>query len=137
MWPFNKKNREETYSLDELEFIWGMRSGEDLSGEAADLYTMNDIEIDYYGKKNAYLLSVETAYLFEDKDKEIKYLCWLLDRFTDFMDINGYEKDEPYMFFFSSATTMSEAESIPELYTNFRIFVEGYKALYSKENTNE
>lgn len=55
----------------DLQFIWGVKSWDDLTGCDANMYTMNDIEIDYDHNKNKYFLSIETAYLFKDKKSRV------------------------------------------------------------------
>lgn len=117
------------YHLDELDFIWGVTSWDNLAGTTANFYTMNDIDIIYNRDTKKYYLGIETAYHFRDKYVEVKYLESLLNEFTKFMIQNDYKIDEAYPFGFSQLK-ITEANSISELYTNFRLFVEGYKALY-------
>lgn len=125
------------YNCGEIKFIWGIKSYDCLVSGPANIYTMNDIDITYDRKTGLYELGVETVYMFdEDKIGEVKYLDGLLKAFTDFMTANRYSIDEPYTFFMSPSINC-EAESIPELYTQFRIFVEGYKAVYGKECEQE
>lgn len=130
--------RDTIYDIDndELQFIWGMKAPDNITGEYCELYTTNDIEIAYYGKKDIYILLIETAYIFKNKSHELEYLEWLLKVFTDFMDINAYDKNYEYDLFMSDVRTINETQSIPELYVNFKIFVEGYRATY-KECNNE
>lgn len=116
-----------------FDFIWGVKSWDDLSSSEANLYTMNDIDIVYDKEKNEYMLGVETAYLFDNRSSECEYLNSLLSQFSDFMKENHYDTEEPYMLWMRNPCTNMIAESIPELYTNFRVFVEGYKALYGEE----
>ena len=68
----------------------------------------------------------ETAFWFEDKNGECKYLLRLLDSFTKYMDDNGLDKNKPYEFWMSNLTTSMSADTIEDLYTNFNIFVRGY-----------
>ena len=42
------------------------------------------------------------------------------------MDDNGLQKDKPYNLFMSDLCTSMTAETIEELYTNFKIFVDGF-----------
>lgn len=46
--------------------------------------------------------------------------------------------DEPYKFWMSQPSILLEGETIPEVYTNFKIFVEGYKTVHKPTivNTN-
>ena len=114
---------------DNFKFIWGVKSWDDLSGADACLHTMNDIEIVYNKNEKVYMLGVETAYMFDSHDAECKYLRKCLDAFTKYMDDSGLNKSEPFMFFMSSPCTSMTAETIEELYTNFKIFVDGYCSL--------
>lgn len=119
------------YNFDTIKFIWGVKSADDLSGSSPNLYTLNDIEIDYDREKQLYILSVESIYHFEKgKPAESKYLDFLLSEFTKFMVDNGYDIWYEYNFHDANDSCIFKADSIPKLYTNFRIFVEGYKALY-------
>lgn len=125
------------YNIGSIKFIWGVTSWDDMTSySTANLYTMNDIDIVYDRDTGLYLLGIETAYLFENKYAEIKYLDNLLNKFTQFMVDNNFNIDCEYMLFMSGPEARCSAESIPELYIQFRIFVEGYKAIYGKEENN-
>jgi len=93
---------------------------------------MNDIDITYNRKSKLYYLGIETAYMFNKprKENECKYLKRLLEAFTKFMDGNNYSKDYDYCLFMTNPSTCDKAESIEELYMNFKIFVEGYCKAY-------
>ena len=111
---------------DDLKFIWGVKSWDDLSGSDACLYTMNDIDIIYDKKKKEYMLGIETAYMFETYAAECEYLCNCLKAFTKYMDNNGLKKNNPYVLFMSTPCTNIVADTIEELYVNFKIFVDGF-----------
>ena len=57
---------DDEYNFDNLKFIWAVKSWDDITGAAANMYTMNDIEIDYDRDAKEYLLSIETIYSFKD-----------------------------------------------------------------------
>ena len=119
------------YNCGELKFVRAVKSWDDLSGKDANIYTMNDIEIDYDRKSKEYILSFETVYQFKDgKAGEVKYFEELLDAFTKFMTDNNYKMDESFFFWTTQSDDLWRADSIPLLYTKFRLFVEGYKSLY-------
>ncbi len=123
------------YNCGDLKFIWGIKSGDDLSSVPANFYTMNDIDITYSRKTGLYSLGIETAYMFENsKQGEAEYLNDLLQKFTQFMLDNNYDIDEPHMLWMSMPVINDFAESISDLYTQFRIFVEGYKVVYGGED---
>lgn len=111
---------------DDIKFIWGVKSWDCLTGSDANLYTMNDIDITYDKKKKEYMLGIETAYMFKSHADECDYLRKCLDAFTNYMDDNGLQKNKPYMLFMSNPCTSMVAESIEELYVNFKIFVDGF-----------
>ena len=125
----DKEYGDYTLETDDFKFIWGIKSYDDLSCADACLYTMNDIDIIYDKKKKEYILGIETAYLFKTYDDECKYLCDCLKAFTKYMDDNGLNKNEPFRLFMSNPCTSMIANSIEELYTNFKIFVNGYLTL--------
>ena len=118
-----------TLETDDIKFIWGVKSFDDLSSSNACLYTMNDIDIIYDKKKKEYILGIETAYLFKTYNDECKYLSDCLKAFTKYMDDNGLNKNESFRLFMNNPCTNMVANSIEELYTNFKIFVNGYLTL--------
>lgn len=112
--------------IDKIKFIWGKKSCTDLSDSDANLYTMNDIDIVYDKKKNEYMLGIETAYIFENHAAECSYLKDCLAAFTKYMDDNRLKKNEPYRLFMNDLYINMRSDSIEELYTNFKIFVDGF-----------
>lgn len=115
---------------DDFKFIWGIKSWNDLSGADACLHTMNDIDIIYDKKSKLYMLGIETAYMFDTYEDECVYLRNCLNAFTKYMDDNGLNKNKSYEFFMSRPCTSMKAETIEELYTDFKIFVNGYCSLH-------
>lgn len=111
---------------DDYKFIWGVKSFDDLSSDEANLGTMNDIDVIYNKHTHEYILSVETAYMFKNHEEECRYLKDCLDAFTGYMNKNNLQRDVPFRLFTSIPCTSMEADSIEELYTNFRIFVDGF-----------
>ena len=111
---------------DDFKFIWGVKSWDDLSGADACLHTMNDIDIIYDKKRKIYMLGIETAYMFDSYADECQYLRKCLDAFTKYMDDNDLKKNESFALFMSNPCTSMKAETIEELYINFKIFVDGF-----------
>ena len=111
---------------DDLKFIWGVTSFDEWTSHEANFYTMNDIDIIYDKQKKEYILGVETAYIFETYQAECNYLQKCLDAFTQYMDDNELDKNKHYRLFMSEPCTNVRADSIEELYTNFKIFVNGF-----------
>ena len=122
----DKKYGDYALETDDYKFIWGVKSWDDLSGADASMFTMNDIDITYDKKKKVYMLGVETAYMFDTHEGECKYLQDCLKAFTKYMDDNGLNKNEPYRLFMNDLCTNMTAETIEELYVNFKIFVDGF-----------
>lgn len=129
---YNDYTEDDEYNCGTLKHIWGIKSYDDLSKSNACLYTMNDIDITYDRKSKLYMLRIETAYLFDDKKHECEYLRRLLSEFTTFMNEKEYSKETKFALSFNTPSIYTSAESIEELYTNFRIFVEGFCAIYGK-----
>lgn len=117
------------YENEVVKFIWGVKSWDDLTGEDACLYTMNDIDIIYDKNEKMYLLSIETVYMFKTYGDECKYLQDCLKAFTKYMDDNRLNKNEAYRLWMSNLCISMEAKTIEELYTNFKIFVDGFCSL--------
>lgn len=122
----NQSNTEDSeYKIDNLIFVWGIKSGDDISGSPACLYTMNDIEIVLDTETNEYSLGFEAIYGFEDYEGDsCAYLKYLLGEFETFMDENGFDKNiKPDLCTYMS---MFKRKTISELYLDFKIFVKGY-----------
>lgn len=117
-----KRYGDVTKEDDTFKFIWGYPNS-----EKANLYTMNDIDIVYDKKEQKYLLGIETAYFFSNSNAEVEYLEELLEAFAEFMRKSGFNLSYSPTFFMSNPVISAEADSIEELYWNFKIFVLGYK----------
>ena len=72
------------------------------------------------------MLGIETEYMFKTHDAKCEYLRDCLKVFTKYMDDNGLNKKEPFKLFMSNPCTSMVADTIEELYTNFKIFVDGF-----------
>ena len=122
---------EDEFNIGSLQFIWGIKSYDDLFTSKANIWTMNDLEIDYDKELDKYMLSIETIYDFkEGKKGEVKYLKKLLHTFTQYMLDNNYNTDEELNFQLLQSEDFWTADSIPELYIKFKIFVNGYEREY-------
>ena len=126
--------KDDEYNCEELKFIWGIKSADDLTSNEANLYTMNDLDIVFDRERNEYLLGIETIYSFAEGNKgEIKYLECLLDKFTEFVKEKGHisAADNPSLCCIEN-TDPWRAGTISELYIRFKIFVNGYKSVVSE-----
>lgn len=121
------------FNCGSVKFIWGLKSYDDLTANEANIYTMNDIEITYDRDFELYYLGVETEYSFENKNDECQYLRSLLSAFDQFMDKNNFSKFHPYSLPGDNLRLSYSARFIPELYTHFRIFVEGFCAVNTEQ----
>lgn len=77
-----------------------------------------------YRKENKYCEKMNEKY--GDYAAECRYLRKYLDAFTRYMDDHHLNKSEKFMLFMHNPCTTMEADSVEELYTNFKIFVDGY-----------
>lgn len=116
-----------------MKLIWGLKSYDDLSGQKCSLLTMNDIEVIYLKDKNKYIVSIETIYLFDNKQAEYNYLKDLLDKFTEFMEQNNYDTTKDlglYEAFTIGINT--NFDSLEDCYAAFKMNVNGYCSLGEK-----
>lgn len=127
---------ETEYDCGEYIFVWGVKAPHEVCEEPASLHTMNDIDLLYSREKKQYTLIVETGIWFDDKEQEIKHLTLLLDDFTKYMEENNLPTNSPYKFWMSQPYLLFDGATISEVYTSFRIFVEGYKAVHQPIGTN-
>ena len=119
------------YNRGAVKFVWGVKSVDSASCMHASFYTYNCIAIYYDRKTKKYILDIAPSPNFlDDYCYDVKYLTKLLDYFTVFMTMNNYDTDYHFDNFGLEPEIFAEADSIMELYTMFRIFVEGYSAVY-------
>lgn len=123
-------SEEDGTQLGNLKFIWGIKSQDNIVKCPANLHTMNDIDITFDREKQVYMLGIETAYVFNNKEAECDYLKELLNYFANYMYRNKLKTDCSYGLFMSDLSIEFEAKSIEELYIKFKVFVEGYCKVY-------
>jgi hypothetical protein len=112
-----------------LRFIYGIKSGNDLTDNEAGLYTNNDLEIIFDVQKEEYFIGIETMILFSDHESEQNYLKELLDGFTKWMNEQGYQIDhKPWLYgvFTQGDNINTGFKTIKDLYANFKFLVNGY-----------
>lgn len=118
------------YDDENMQFIWGIKSWDDIISSGANLYTMNDIDLVYLKDKNKYVLGVETFYNFEREEDELNYYKRLLDSFTKFMVDNEYDtRKRPFCVSVFAFNIDSEFDSIEDCYAMFKMLVNGYCSL--------
>lgn len=118
------------YETQSMKFIWGIKSWDDLSSaKAANLYTMNDIDLIYLKDENKYILGIETMFMFKEEEYKLNYLKGCLKAFTQFMQENGYiTENKPFwMDIFSHGWNINtKFDSIEDCYSMFKLLVNGY-----------
>ena len=77
-----------------LEFIWGVKSGDDFTGAEANLWTNNDIALIYNMVNDDYYVDVE-VYPFQNREEEKEYLQDLLKHFAEWTRQRGDDPDAP------------------------------------------
>lgn len=119
-----------------MKFIWGLKDYDDLSGCDTNLETMNDIDLIYLKDEKKYILSVETVYMFSSKEKEKEYFKALLDKFTEWMEEQGYNTNstlnpygDRYEIFTRGININTEFDTIEDAYRTFKLLVNGYLTL--------
>ena len=119
-----------------MKFIWGLKSYDDLSSCDANLETMNDIDLIYLKDEKKYILSVETAYMFNSKEAEKEYFKVLLDKFTKWMKEQGYNTnstlntyDDMYEIFSGYININTHFNTIENAYITFKLLVNEYLTL--------
>ena len=119
-----------------MKFIWGLKSYDDLSSCDANLETMNDIDLIYLKDEKKYILSVETAYMFSSKEAEKEYFKTLLDKFTKWMEEQGYNTNltlnpygDMYEIFSGGININTNFNTIEDAYRTFKLLVNGYLTL--------
>jgi len=110
----------------DIEFIWGVKSWDDTTRQPVCMYTMNDLDLLYNHITKLYSLDIETIYQFDNLEDEVIYLEGLLNKFTEFMNKSNFRTD---YITYSKYEIVRIAETIEELYTNFKMFVNGRKSL--------
>ena len=119
------------YETQSLKHIWGIKSGDDLSGKDCNLYTMNDFDITYHKDTNDYTFGIETIYSFNTDDGEKEYLQNVLNAFTEWMKNSGYNVNRKFLLHdvFNGNNIVAHFKSIEECYANFKMLVKGYCSL--------
>ena len=117
------------YETTTMKFIWGIKSWDDLSCGSANLYTMNDIDLNYLIDENKYFLDIETIYEFNKEEDKQKYLQNLLNEFTNFMNNSGYDINKKISWhdvFSVNFNLNNSFNTIEECYAVFKLLVVGY-----------
>ena len=118
------------HKTENMEFIWGIKSWDDLSlSETANLHTMNDIDLIYLKNENKYIFSIETIYSFKTEEHKQKYLKDCLDAFTTFMNESGYDTNKKIFWcdvFSGGLNLNTHFDTIEDCYAMFKLLVNGY-----------
>lgn len=125
------------YNDEDFHFIWGLKSGDDLTGAPSNFYTMNDIELDYDDCKGEYLLSWESIYGFDSMQQNRAYFKTLLEAFENWCESIGIDiHRKPSFYVLPNYFGYSGFKTINEALDYFRCIVHGFCAL-TKEDEDE
>ena len=108
-----------------MEHVWGIPA----EGIDCNLFTLNDFDITYYKNIGKYIMEIETIYDFDSPDAERRYLVNICNKFTDWMDENGYNTYKKLLFsdlFNKNLSIKSEFDTIEDLYAVFAMLVRTY-----------
>lgn len=115
--------------LKNTEFVWGIKSGDDLCGSECCLWTMNDFDILYRKDTKEYTMGVETIYEFDNKTDERKYIKSILDRFTAWMIDKKYDTQKMlsvYELFTAGFNINTGFDNLEDLYATFKIYANAF-----------
>lgn len=125
------------YETQDMLFVWGIVSYDELTSNKANLHTMNDLDLIYHKDENKYSLSVETIYMFDHKSAQYGYMQSLLDEFTKWMVENNYDTTREFALFevFTNGISINtKFNSIEEAYAAFKMMVNEYCSMKSETN---
>ena len=127
----NKRNRNyyDTFNNDyteneDVKYIFGVISYDDLTSNKPNLLTMNDLDVIYNKHNRTYSWSVEYIYYLPNREGKKKYIKRLLKCFTKFMKEHNY--DTELDGFYTTFTGVTEFDTLEECYANFKYCVNGY-----------
>ena len=134
---YYKDFNEDYTENNDMKFIFGVMSWDDLSSATEpNLLTMNDFDLIYLKDEKKYILGIETAYKFKDKQSEKEYLQELLNKFTKWMQDNGFNTDsslnsygDMFEVFTDGININSHFDTIEDAYRTFKLLVNGYLTL--------
>ena len=134
---YYKDFNEDCTENNDMKFIFGVMSWDDLSSATEpNLLTMNDFDLIYLKNEKKYILGIETAYKFKDKQSEKEYLQELLNKFTKWMQDNGFNTDsslnsygDMFEVFTDGININSHFDTIEDAYRTFKLLVTGYLTL--------
>ena len=134
---YYKDFNEDCTENNDMKFIFGVMSWDDLSSATEpNLLTMNDFDLIYLKDEKKYILGIETAYKFKDKQSEKEYLQELLNKFTKWMQDNGFNTDsslnsygDMFEVFTDGININSHFDTIEDAYRTFKLLVNGYLTL--------
>lgn len=109
---------------EDMKYIFGVISYDDLTSNKPNLLTMNDLDVIYNKHNRTYSWSVEYIYSFPNREGKKKYLKRLLKCFTKFMKEHNY--DTELDGFYTIFTGITEFDTLEECYANFKYCVNGY-----------
>ena len=131
---------DDEYNVGAWKFIWGIKSYDDLSSGSPSFYSMNDLELYYDRENKCYGLAIETIYCFDSDLAEVEYLRNLRQRFKNYLISNNIElnyKPKLNKLIYDYDYSITTAETLPELYYKFDLFVKGFENYLEAANGNK
>lgn len=125
------------YETQDLLFIWGILSYDNISSSKPNLYTTNDLELVYHKDTSNYSLSVETIYIFYNNSAQYGYMQSLLDEFTSWMIENNYDTAREFSLdkvFTKGISINTKFNSIEEAYAAFKMMVNGFCSMQNNKS---
>ena len=108
------------YETQDMKFIWGIKSYDDLTSLDANIHSLNYIDLIYHKDENKYSLNIETIYLFDEEEHKLGYLKSLLEDFTKFMKENNYNTEKkPFWMDVFSFGISTAPKSVKKLADHF------------------
>ena len=126
-----------------FKFIWGVPSDDELAPNDLNIFSLTDFSIIYDNEEQKYFMSIETIYEFKNGIKgEIAYLRYILEKFEKWLQDNNYDINSIQTHYSTvlqkwGACDETKYDSILELYSHFKIMVEGYTILYKEKTEKE
>jgi len=122
-------DKNENHQIGDSIYIWGIKSGDDLTDYDAGFFTMTDFDIIYDGKTNTYSMGVETIWGFEDKQAEKNYIKGIYEKLTAWMISNEYNTDKELNcddVFCEGFNIRTKFKLIEDLYSTFKFLAKGF-----------
>jgi len=121
---------EQYYSQVDSTFIWGDLSS-NISEESTEdnMFILDIININKNPENNKYYLTMDINIHFNNHEEEKGYIKLLFDKLTNWMNFKSFNINQELdmcKIFTNGYNIKSEFDTIEELYSYFRLLVNGY-----------